>query len=234
MVVELITSLREVVFPSLCACCGDKLSEGEVTICTRCRYDMPLTYYADRKQNYVVDLLAGRVDFDNASALMFFRRGSDFRALIHRMKYGGRGDVARALGVIYGRYLRESKLYDQIDLIVPVPLHWTRMIRRGYNQSREFAEGIAEAMGAGVEHRAMRRVRRTHVQARMDSVEQRARNVRDAFVVCRPELIDSYRLLVVDDVITTGATLEAAVEAINKRLPETRVSIGAMAVVDRS
>lgn len=234
MVVDLIESLRDIAFPPLCACCGELLGDGEVALCTTCRYDMPLTYYHSMKQNYVVDLLAGRAAFENASALMYFRRGSDFRKLIHRMKYGGRSDVACVLGEIYGRYLRESKLYEEVELVVPIPLHWTRLVRRGYNQSAEFARGIAKSLGAQVESRAIARTRRTSMQAKMSDHEKRAANVHGAFAVRRPELIDGRKVLLVDDVITTGATLEACADAINRSLPEVRLSIGAIAVVDRT
>lgn len=234
MVVDLIESLRDIAFPPLCACCGELLSDGEVALCTTCRYDMPLTYYHSMKQNYVVDLLAGRIDFENASALMYFRRGSDYRKLIHRMKYGGRSDVACVLGEIYGRYLRESHLYDGVELVVPVPLHWTRLIRRGYNQSSEFARGIARSLGVQIESRTLARVRRTSMQARMSDHEKRAANVHNAFAVRRPELIDGRKLLLVDDVITTGATLEACAQVINLTLPSTKLNIGAIAVVDRA
>lgn len=234
MIIDTVKALADITFVPLCVCCGGVLTDGESTLCTICRYDMPLTYYPSMRQNFVVDLLAGRVNFVNASALMFFRRGSDYRSLIHRMKYGGRSDVARVLGELYGRQLRESGFYDGVELIVPVPLHWSRMIRRGYNQSNEFAQGIAVALGVAVESRALRRTRRTHIQARMSGVEQRAANVCGAFEVRRPELIDGREVLLVDDVITTGATLEACAEAINGSLPEVKLNLGAIAVVDRA
>lgn len=231
MVVEWLKNLFDAIFPERCAVCGGALEQGEETICTSCRWDMPLTDYWSAHENFVVERLAGRVPFEQASALMFFRRDSDYRRLIHRMKYGARRDVAVVLGEIYGRYLAQSELYRDVEIIVPVPLHFTKLIKRGYNQSEFFARGIARSMGVAVEAKAVRRVRRTQTQARLKGSAERVRNVQGAFVVIRADRLSGRVVLVVDDVLTTGATIEATALAIIEACPDVRLSLGAIAIV---
>ncbi len=224
-------SLSSLIFPRRCACCSTSLLDGEVTICTTCRYDMPLTGYYNRKENAVVEKFAGRVMFDNASALMFFDKHSHYRDLIHRMKYSGRGDIARTLGEIYGSLLASSELYRDIDTVIPVPLHFTKTIKRGYNQSAEFACGVAKSLGVEVERGVLVRSRRTNTQARQRTVESRFSNVQGAFRLRNVERLRGKRVLLVDDIITSGSTLEACADIINRRLPELRLSLGAIAFV---
>lgn len=231
MITQIVRALGEVLFPPLCACCGSVMVDGEQTICTICRYDMPLTYYFNRKENFVVDLMAGRACFDNASALMFFHRHTDYQRLIHRMKYGGRDDIARALGEIYGRFLSQSGLYADLELVVAVPLHWTKMFKRGYNQSLEFAIGVGRSMGIPVENRAVRRVKRTRTQANIGDPQSRVRNVQGAFAVVGARFLEGRNILLLDDVITTGATLESCADAINRSVPTARLNLGAIAIV---
>lgn len=226
-------SLGSIIFPRRCVCCMNTLEEGDSELCMTCRYDMPITGYYNRKDNSVVDLFAGRIDFRTASALMYFKYGSDYQSMIHRMKYSGRADIARLLGVIYGGYLLHSPFYNDIDIVAPVPLHFTKKIKRGYNQSYEFARGVASALGVECVANVLKRRRRTRTQARLSSKEHRAENVKDAFRVLRSERYSGKKILLVDDVITTGATLEACGRALNSQVPDAVLYLGAIAVVAR-
>lgn len=234
MIREWLGSLFELVFRPSCAVCGEGLLKGESTICTTCRWDMPLTDYWSMRENYLVERLAGRFPFVHASALMFFRHDSQYRSLIHRMKYSSRPDIAHSLGEIYGLYLSQSELYRDIEIVVGVPLHFTKRIKRGFNQSEEFARAVAQSMGVEYDHNSIRRIKRTQTQARLQSGEQRARNVEHAFRVVHPDRIAGRKILLVDDVITTGATIEAVALAITSQSPSTIISIGAIAVVKGS
>lgn len=228
---ELIKNLEYLIFPPLCACCGDLLVRGEVTICTACRVDMPLTRYWETEQNYCVELLAGRFPFRQASALMYFRANTDFQTIIHKLKYGGRSDVAFSLGELYGYFLSQCPHYQGIELIIPLPLHWTKLSKRGYNQSEQFARGIARSMGVKVMASAIKRSRKTHVQAQMHGTEQRAHNVEGAFEVKKGSKLDGHKILLVDDVITTGATIESCANVIAAAYPSAQINIGALAIV---
>lgn len=231
MIHQWLRSIFELVFHPSCAVCSEELKEGEITICTTCRWDMPLTDYWSMRENYVVERFAGRFPFHHASALMFFRRESQYRALIHRMKYSSRPDIARSLGQIYGLYLSQSELYKDVEIVIGVPLHFTKRIKRGFNQSEEFARGIAQSMGVEFDRKAIRRTKRTQTQARLRESTERARNVENAFRVVHPQTIAWRRILLVDDVITSGATIEAAALAIARQSPSTTISIGAIAIV---
>ncbi len=224
-------SLRDLFFPPVCVCCGFVLLDGEHTLCTGCRGDMPLTGYYDLSDNYFVGLFSSRVDFVTGSSLMFFRKGSDYRTMLHRMKYSGRSDIAYVLGLIYGGYLHSSGLYSGVELVVPVPLHWTRRISRGYNQSAEFARGISESMGVLCELGLLRRGRKTRTQARLRSLDARVSNVHDAFEILSPERFVSSGILLVDDIVTTGSTMEYCAQQINSHLPSARLYLGSIAVV---
>ena len=139
---------------------------------------------------------------------------------------------AREMGAWYGRYLRESGLYDDVEVVVPLPLHPFKRCRRGYNQSEYIAEGIAAQLGVEVDRRSVSRVRNTASQA-LKLRRERAGNVEDAFAVCRPERLAGRHVLLVDDVMTTGSTLLSCASAILRDAPGCRISIAALAVSQR-
>lgn len=228
-----IHSLCDLIYPQLCVVCGHSLLNGESVICTRCRWDMPLTEYWGCRENYVTELFAGRLPFEMGSAMIFYKSGSDrYRRMIHRMKYSSRRDIAYMMGEIYGLFLSQSELYRDIDLLVPVPLHWSKRMIRGYNQSEELCRGMASSMGVECNFRAVRRVRITKQQARRKS-NQRWKNVSGAFRVTEADGLRGRHILLVDDVLTTGSTIEACAQAILSTV-EVRLSISALAVARRS
>ena len=158
--------------------------------------------------------------------------GSGWRRLIHSFKYRGAWRTAREMGGWYGRCLRESGLYDGIDVVVPLPLHPFKRCRRGYNQSEYLAEGIAAELGVPVDRQSVRRRRNTASQA-LKSRRERAANVEGAFAVRRPERLAGRHILLVDDVMTTGSTLLACASEILRAVPGCRISLAALAVSHR-
>ncbi|MDE5944433.1 MAG: double zinc ribbon domain-containing protein [Rikenella sp.] len=219
-------------YPAVCPVCGQALAEGERTICLACRWDMPLTDYWMADENPLLRMLRSRLpNLRHASALLFFRHESGYRAMIHALKYSGRRDIAVALGEMFGRELRESALYDDIDLLIPVPLHWTKRLRRGYNQAEEICIGLSRGLGVPYDFRSLRRIRRTRTQALHRDADARRLNVEGAFCLRRSERFQDRHILLVDDVLTTGATVTACAEAIYRVFPEARISIAALATV---
>ena len=223
-------SLVRLLFGGRCAVCGAPLSPGERSICTLCRVTAPLTGYPADAYNPVWQCCNELLPVCRASGLLFFRQGSGWQRIIHGFKYRGQWRTARLLGAWYGRELKESELYDDVEAVVPLPLHPLRRLHRGYNQAEHIAAGIAGELGVPVERSAVCRSRNTAAQA-LRSRRERAANVEGAFAVRRPERLAGRHLLLVDDVLTTGATLLTCAEAMQQAAPDCRISIAALAVV---
>jgi len=162
--------------------------------------------------NPVEELFQGRLAVEKATSLLFFDRGSRYRRLLHQLKYHGRKEAGMFLGRLIGSRLVESNL-PPIDMIVPVPLHPSRMRRRGFNQSEVIASGIAEILDKPVNSKVLRRVKNTATQTRKGRFE-RWKNVEGIFHCPDPGKVESKHILLVDDVVTTGSTLEAAGSAL--------------------
>ena len=197
-----------------------------------CRTTAPLTGFWQQHDNPVQQKLSGLVPIEEGSALLFFVQGSGWQRFIHSFKYFRRFGLAREVGRWYGSLLKESGLYDDVEVVVPLPLHPFKRLSRGYNQVDFLAEGIAESLGLPVERRSLVRCRNTHAQARTPHRE-RAANVEGAFAVRHSEYLAGRHLLLVDDVLTTGSTLTAAAEALLEAVPEVQISIAALAVSRR-
>ncbi|MDO4757912.1 MAG: phosphoribosyltransferase family protein [Rikenellaceae bacterium] len=224
-----IADLLALFFPERCLVCGAPLARGERAICTLCRVTAPLTNYEIEAMNPVLEKLEGLVPVERASAMLFFQQGSGWQRLIHDFKYYDRWRAASEVGRWYGTRLKQSGLYEDIDVVVPLPLHPFKLLRRGYNQATYLAEGIARELGVEVLHRAVRRTRNTKSQARKPRREREA-NVAGAFAVRHAEQLRGRHILVVDDVLTTGSTLTALVEAIVAEVPDCRISVAVLAV----
>ncbi len=221
--------LRTLFLPERCAVCGKPLVAGEECVCVLCRALAPLTGYWREADNPLLDRCRDQLPIHRASAFLFFIQGSGWRNLIHGFKYRNTWRSARTMGAWYGRCLAESGLYDDVEVVVPLPLHPFKLCRRGYNQSEYIAEGIAAELGVSVDRRSVYRRHNTPSQA-LRARRERAANVEGAFAVRCPEQLVGRHVLLVDDVMTTGSTLLSCSEAIMQAVPDCRVSIAALAV----
>lgn len=229
---EMADDLRSLFFPAICVICGGELPEGSRNFCTACRTDIPLTHFWEQADNPVARRFWGELPVVQASAFFYFVEQSGWRHVIHRFKYEGAWWLALDLGRWYGSYLAASPLYRDIEAVVPVPLHWLKRLRRGYNQSEYIAAGIAEELGVEVDrHSLVRRV--NNPSQTLHSEADRWRNVEGIFAVRRPERIAGRHVLIVDDVLTTGATVISAAEALLAAAPDCRISIAALSVSAR-
>ena len=195
-------------FPNLCNGCGIGLYDGEKAICTHCLYDLPYTDFHLHGSNRVAKQLWSRLPFDAAMAMLYFKKGTKIQNLIHNLKYSGRKEVGTTLGRLLGKKLLISEHYKDIDYIVPVPLHPKREKFRGYNQSMCIADGISEVLGVPVNKNLLQRKKITETQTRKSRFV-RYENMLSVFEVLRPEELENKHILLIDDVITTGATVEA-------------------------
>lgn len=195
-------------FPRYCMACNNILVKGEEVICLRCDYELPQTGSHKDPANFIAIKFYGKVQLTDAVACYRFSKEGSIQRLLHRLKYANKPVIGEYLGKKYGTELAESGFTDKYDLIVPVPLHRTRERRRGYNQSAVFATGLSEVLGIPCEHRLLVRTKKTTTQTRKSRTE-RWQNVENIFEVIHPGKITGKRVLIVDDVITTGATLES-------------------------
>lgn len=222
-------SLLDLFLPPSCAACAGPLPEGSRGLCPRCRIDMPLTGYSEQFDNPVAQKFWGLVPIVGAASYIFFVRDGGYRRAIHNFKYRGDWRLARTLGEHFGAELARSPLFSSADIIVPVPLHWRKRLARGYNQSEYIALGMGKAMGLRVECRSLVRRRHNASQARTHR-HDRWHNVEGIFAVRNPDALRGRHIILVDDVLTTGATITSCAEAIIAAVPDCRLSIATIAV----
>ncbi len=214
-------------FPRLCYGCGNHLLRNEKIICTECYVLIPRTNYHLSLENPVEQLFWGRCPVERAAAFSFYTKGSRIRKLIHSLKYNGIKEIGTELGKIYGITLASSEFMKGIELIIPVPLHPSRKRERGFNQSDLISEGISAVTSLPVDTSSLIRKIVTGSQTKRSRYE-RWTNVEGIFSVADPATLRGKHILVVDDVITTGSTMEACVNEILK-VEGTRVSVAALA-----
>ncbi|MBN1950848.1 MAG: ComF family protein [Bacteroidales bacterium] len=195
-------------YPKLCLACQSALQGNEHILCTSCMNSLPETSYFRDTQQPVMELFNGRLKLEHAGSLLFFEKGSKYRNLIYQLKYKGKKEAGIFLGKLMGARILESRS-GSIDCIVPVPLHKSRLRRRGYNQSAILAAGISPMLNIPVVEDVLIRKKHTATQTRKGRFE-RWQNVEDRFECRKASTLENKHVLLVDDVVTTGATLEAA------------------------
>ncbi len=230
LIKDWLSSFLSLIFPRCCLVCGRPLAKGEECICTMCNINLPRTNYHLQEDNPMEQLFWGKIPLERATSFFFYRKGSDFRQILHQLKYGGR----KELGAIMGRYMASELLpsgfFKGIDVIIPVPLHKKKQQLRGYNQSEWIVRGIAAVTGIPVNTESVIRKKNTETQTRKSTFE-RWENVDGIFELRSSEHLQGKHVLVVDDVLTTGATTVACVSALME-VQGIRISILTLAVAE--
>jgi ComF family protein len=224
---DIVDDFASLLFPRICYGCGNHLMRNEKIICTVCHVQIPRTGYHTEHGNPVEQLFWGRCLIMKAAAFSYYNRGSRIRTLIHSLKYKGLKEIGVELGRIYGYSLKESGFTRDIDLVVPVPLHPARERERGFNQSTIIAEGISDATGLAVDTSALSRSEKSGTQTRRSRFE-RWTNVEGIFIVAEQEKVRGKHILLVDDVISTGSTIESCANELLK-VEGVKVSVVALA-----
>lgn len=205
--------LTELLFPRLCMACDAHLRQFEKGICLICAESLPLSYHWRYLITPIERLFTGRAPIARGCAYLDFSKGGKVQHMMHALKYQGRQDVGLVLGAKFGSLLIEEGFFEPVDLIVPVPLHRARKERRGYNQSELIAEGMSGPLGAPMATDVLLRPVATESQTRKGRYD-RAVNMDGVFHCPKPKAIHEKHILLVDDVITTGSTLGACVNAL--------------------
>ena len=226
IVAEMLEGFAGLFWPNVCACCCTGLTYGEKYICSHCMYELPATNFHQDQDNPVAQIFWGRATVEHATAGYFFRKGNRIQKLVHQVKYKGQKEMGAMLGREMGKSLCESS-FSGVDLIVPVPLHPQKFRKRGYNQSEWIARGVAEILDKPLDIQTLVRRFFTDTQTRKKRFD-RWENVDSGFELANPETFSGRHILLIDDVITTGATLEACIHAV-LTAPESKVSVATLA-----
>lgn len=213
--VSIISDFINLCYPKLCAACQNTLGKNEVAICTACIIHLPKTNYHLDIENPLNKIFWGRVPIEMVAAYYFFNKGNKVQKLLHELKYKGNKNVGEKIGVLYGYELLNSYPFKSIDYIIPVPLHPKKLKKRGYNQSEWFANGLSQSMNIPVFTNILYRNTDSATQTKKSRFN-RWENVAEIFGVNTPELINNKHILLVDDVVTTGATIEACAKILKE------------------
>jgi ComF family protein len=218
----------ELFFPRLCLICEEKLLRQERFICLKCMLHLPRTDFRLPGETSMEQLFYGRIPVEKAFAYFEFRKGSDYRKILHQLKYKGQKEIGEYFGEHFAAELMRTGSFSQFDYLCPVPLHPKKERKRGFNQSYHIALGMSRQLRIPVLKDNIRRIADTGTQTRRSRYE-RWENVENMFEVIRPEVFDGKHIVLVDDVVTTGATLEACATAILSCC-DAKISILAMAM----
>lgn len=206
---NLFADLRHLFYPHICNGCGSDILSEETLLCTRCFANLPFTQYANYPNNPIEKIFTGRMHIEAAHAEFYFSKESLIQHLIHQLKYQSNKEIGIYLGEIMGRSLQKSNRFNTVDALIPLPLYPDKERKRGYNQAAVICEGVSRVMNVPVYNTVLIRRRFTETQTKKHRAE-RWENVEGSFAVKHEEKIKGKHLLLVDDVITTGATLEAS------------------------
>lgn len=223
-------SLFRLFVPRRCVVCGASLDDGEEVLCLKCDIGLPRTAYHLRADNPVERRFWGRFPLERATSYFRYRKGGDYRRILWRMKYEGRQDYAKAMGRLMAADLLRSGFFEGVDVLLSVPLHPDKQRRRGYNQSECIAQGVSAVTGIPLSVGNVQRREFTETQTRKSPL-QRWDNVDGAFVASDASAFAGRHVLLIDDVLTTGATLTACADTL-EGVEGIRISVLTLAVAE--
>jgi ComF family protein len=228
---EIKESLLHVVFPHVCDGCGSDLLNIESRLCIRCLSSFPETNFEIHPNNPVEKDFWGRLPIINASSHLYFTKESLVQHLMHQLKYKGNKDLGLQLGRLMGNALKNAPRFSEIEALVPLPLFPSKEKKRGYNQATILCEGMAEILLIPILDKVITRPQHTETQTKKGRIE-RWKNIEGKFQLLDPAAIQNKHLLLVDDVVTTGATLEACGNEL-LTVKDVKLSIATLCVASR-
>ncbi|HOO84218.1 MAG TPA: phosphoribosyltransferase family protein [Prolixibacteraceae bacterium] len=224
---EYFDDFLSLIYPNLCLCCDTSLVKQEKYLCTTCSIHLPRSHYHLVENNPVEQLFWGRTTIEKATSFFIFQKGSRYQKLLHNLKYKGLREIGVELGRQFAAELLQNSYFDTVDILVPVPLHPKKERKRGYNQSTAIAEGLCQVLNKTLNTNNLYRKHYSETQTRKGRYE-RWENVNELFAVKNPDSFANKHILLIDDVVTTGSTLEACANAL-LQCENTKVSIATLA-----
>jgi ComF family protein len=225
-----VKNLLNLFFPKICEACNNVLLDNELMICTNCRHQLPITNFHFEDSEKVKKILYGRVKLDNATALLHFSKKGIVQQLLHNLKYRGHEEIGAFFGKWLGAELREIEAYNSIEVVIPIPLYKTKLRKRGYNQVTKFGKEIAKALNADYNDTVLIKSKATTTQV----FKGRLTRINDdgaLFNITENKSLIGKHILLVDDIITTGATIETCATVLLK-IDNIKLSLVTMAIAD--
>ncbi|MCS6824508.1 MAG: ComF family protein [Cytophagaceae bacterium] len=220
--------LLDILFPDCCTGCGNALYKNEQAICLHCLNNLPRTNFHTGRNSILLDRLKGRIPVKYAFSFLYFTKGGIVQNLLHNIKYNQSKQTATLLGNLYGHELLEYGYSKCFDVILPVPIHKNKEKKRGYNQSAIFGEALASVLQIPFSNRILIRTKNSDSQTHKNRIE-RWINTHNTYAAVEPDEIKNKKILLVDDIITTGATIESCAEELYKN-NVLEVSVASIAV----
>ena len=227
---KLLKDLFYLFYPNICANCNEQLLQNEKVICTFCRHDLPLTNFQSYTKNKVSRIFSGRITIEKAYSLLFFRKQGITKNLIHDLKYKGNEEVGVFFGNWIGEIVAKNKEFSTVDFIVPVPIHAKKKKIRGYNQVTKFGKCLSMYLKVPLNEDVLIRQSATKTQT-LKSRFERFNDLESKFLARNTSIFKEKHILIIDDVITTGATLEACAQELLKT-PGIKISILTMSYTE--
>ncbi|SEK86768.1 comF family protein [Aquimarina amphilecti] len=224
----MLSDLAYLFYPIYCAACDNPLYKNERILCTSCRHKLPLGNFHKVNAKKIEKVFYGRAKIENATSLLVFEKDGLVQNLIHNLKYRGREEIGKELGIWLGQELNQTSVYQCIDAVIPVPLHPKRLRERGFNQVEKFGQEIAKNLNAEYIDFVLKKNSYNKKQSK-NSRLTRWTNTSETFGIQNESLLTNKHILIVDDIVTTGATLEACIQVL-KSIPGIKISIATMAI----
>ena len=222
--------LANLFYPKSCICCEESLLDQEQHLCLTCRFDLSFVDNGTYQTNLVTRVFDGRVPIAKGASFLHYHEIGKTKQLIHELKYKNNQNIGSFLALWFGKELAASGEFKEVDCIIPVPLHEKKLKKRGYNQLTKFGHVLSDLLKTRYEPSVLKRLSFTTTQTRKKRLD-RFQNTSSRFVVAQPELLNNQHILLIDDVITTGATLEACCKELLKA-ENVKISIVTLAITE--
>lgn len=225
---KILSDLLGLIYPNLCIACEQRPPMQKQMFCLSCYDELIFTNHESTPHNTFEDHFTGKIKLQKGAACFLYRKDTAIQKALFQLKYNQQGDIGFQLGVLFGQRLQDASFFESVDTIIPVPLYWKKEKRRGYNQSLLISQGLQQVSGIPIEDNVLLKIKPTTSQTKK-SREERLENVSSTFSIQNPDRIENQHILLVDDVLTTGATIEACMRLLqpyNCKISAVTLSMG--------